>query len=330
MALLRREAQLEPCRDIKWQPELHPDVPYGRPLTALCHWAAAEGQTPERIRAAIGALEKWHAGLPPAALRLLWTYQATRDSIAGEESAYSPYTFRTEEGELTRRFASERERALRLLDLVAAQQISRTEDLQGRISVNEEAARWWGWDASVLQPNFSRWLTTTPLVHRRIADFSLPWYVLVRETSYRATLIVLALEAWKAEHGQLPGTLDELAGAGLDQVPLDPIYACPFLYYPTGIPALPRPVISPIPLADLGRDATNLARRWTYAEFMNGRPFIWSALNQASYQILVQHGFYGDEGMSYYGAYEPGDDGVYTNRRFAIDILEGGHAFEIP
>ena len=119
------------------------------------------------------------------------------------------------------------------------------------------------------------WLKTTPLVQRRIADFSLPWYVLVRETNYRATLIVLALEAWKAEHGQLPGTLDELAGAGLEQVPLDPLYGQPFLYYPTGIPEPPRPVISSIPSADLRHDPSNLAHRWIYAEFMNGQPFIW-------------------------------------------------------
>ena len=53
------------------------------------------------------------------------------------------------------------------------------------------------------------------------------------------------------------------------------------------------------------------------------------ALNQASYQILVQ-GFYEEQGMAYYGTYEPGDDGSYTSRRSAIDILDGGQAFEIP
>ncbi len=216
---------------------------------------------------------------------------------------------------------------LRLLDLIAARQISLTKGLESRIAQNEEAPRY-ATEFSILDPSMNDALRTTPLIQRRIAEFSLPWYVLVRETNYRATLIVLALEAWKAERGKLPATLDELAGNG-QRVPLDPLYAQPFLYYPTGIPELPRPVIASNPSADLRDDPSNLAHRWIYAEFMNGRPFIWSALNQASYQIWVQ-GFYEEQGMAYYGAYGRGDDGSYTNRRFAIDILEAGHAFEIP
>ena len=150
-----REAQLEPCRDIRWQPE---------PTSRRAVWPDAGGTVPlgrsrgTGARADSGrdrALEKWHAGLPPAALRLLWTYEATRDSIAGEELPFSPYTFRTEEGELTRQLASERERALRLLDLITAQQISLTKGLESRIAQNEEAPRY-ATEFSILDPRHER------------------------------------------------------------------------------------------------------------------------------------------------------------------------------
>jgi hypothetical protein len=54
--------------------------------------------------------------------------------------------------------------------------------------------------------------------------------VLSVENRRRATVIVLALEAWKAKHGKLPRTLDELVGAYLDKLPLDPYSGGPYRY----------------------------------------------------------------------------------------------------
>ena len=251
MALLRSETQLEPCRDILRHQAERPEVPYRWFLTALCRWAAADGQSPERIRAAIRRLEDWHAGWPPVQLQLLTTYQTIRGLIEGEQSARA-YGFNTEEAELTRNFSTERERALRLLDLIAARQITWTQETETRMDRGSSEEQWSYYNNSVMEPPFpgrvfsplmDKWLETTPLVQPRFAQFSLPWYAVARETNYRATLIILALEAWKREHGHLPDTLEKLVGAGLDRVPLDPLYAYSFLYYPTGIPLPPRPVV---------------------------------------------------------------------------------------
>jgi hypothetical protein len=94
-------------------------------------------------------------------------------------------------------------------------------------------------------------LVTTPLlVYSPLVSQSLARVVFCQETDYRATLIILALEAWKAEHGQLPDRLEELVGSELDALPVDPLYARPFLYYPHGFSGF------------------------------SDQPFLWSASNQ--------------------------------------------------
>ena len=55
-------------------------------------------------------------------------------------------------------------------------------------------------------------------------------------TLRRANCVVLALMAWKLEHGQLPDKLDELVGPYLKKLPLDPhSTGLPFKYFPKGI-----------------------------------------------------------------------------------------------
>ena len=73
------------------------------------------------------------------------------------------------------------------------------------------------------------WLLSTPLLDEwPLVWESIAWHMVCRETDYRATLIVLALEAWRIEHGSLPQELDQLVGHGLEKLPLDPLKAQPF------------------------------------------------------------------------------------------------------
>src|SRR5208282_851213 len=51
------------------------------------------------------------------------------------------------------------------------------------------------------------------------------------ETYHRATRLILALEAWKLEHGGLPGFMPYLG-----QVPSSPYTGNQFLYEPKGLP----------------------------------------------------------------------------------------------
>ena len=57
------------------------------------------------------------------------------------------------------------------------------------------------------------------------------WEYVRNVTERRATYILMALEAWKADHlGTLPERLDELVGAYLESLPLDPYSGKEFLF----------------------------------------------------------------------------------------------------
>ena len=60
------------------------------------------------------------------------------------------------------------------------------------------------------------------------------------ETDRRVTRLVLALEAWRLEHGRLPESLEVLTGPGPDhyfrELPIDPTTGKPFRYFPKGLP----------------------------------------------------------------------------------------------
>jgi hypothetical protein len=81
------------------------------------------------------------------------------------------------------------------------------------------------------------WLATTvpelwPMGLRGIdAARRLAWF----ESDRQATIIVLAIEAYRLDHGQLPKSLDQLAGDYLDAVPKDPYSGEAFVYFPTGV-----------------------------------------------------------------------------------------------
>jgi hypothetical protein len=57
------------------------------------------------------------------------------------------------------------------------------------------------------------------------------------ETQRRAAMIVLALESFQLDHGELPKSLAELKGRYLAAVPLDPYSGLEFQYFPSGLPA---------------------------------------------------------------------------------------------
>ena len=59
-----------------------------------------------------------------------------------------------------------------------------------------------------------------------------PYSIFAQEQIRRVTLLQAALRLWYDEHGELPETLDQLAGVYLTEVPLVPFYNKPFEYNP--------------------------------------------------------------------------------------------------
>ena len=78
--------------------------------------------------------------------------------------------------------------------------------------------------------------------------------------SRAATKIVLALEAWKLEHGELPESLDELADAYPGQMPKPSLNDSHFRLFPKGL-------TSPAVVERSGWDEENT--------IPSGTPFIW-------------------------------------------------------
>ena len=56
------------------------------------------------------------------------------------------------------------------------------------------------------------------------------------ETYRRVARVVLALEAWKLDHGRLPASLDDLKGKYLSQIPVAVFADDEFRYEPKGVP----------------------------------------------------------------------------------------------
>jgi hypothetical protein len=83
----------------------------------------------------------------------------------------------------------------------------------------------------------------------------------------RATLLLLALEAHRIEHGALPKSLDELVGPYLGVLPLDPYSGLEFDYFPAG---LPQPA-TPLEAAELTEK--HLWPRMSVV--IPGKPCIW-------------------------------------------------------
>ncbi len=80
------------------------------------------------------------------------------------------------------------------------------------------------------------WSTTPDLTVLGDADLGVAQMDVDFETAKRATMIRLALEAYRLDHGQLPDSLDQLVGAYFDELPTDPYSCREFVYFPSGIP----------------------------------------------------------------------------------------------
>ncbi len=230
----------------------------------LATWAADPDQTPQRIGAAIVELGRLTEDLPSRSDGIKSEYLWTRRIIAGDPDTLAQLDLRRREefwATLALKWLPwERARAGRVLNLMTARELKSLDDVEWAIS---RGASFTLPDSSGDDPQWLAMGRSTPW----LAAFYYPrsWSDTRTsasiETRRRAVRLLLALQAWKLKHGELPTTLDELVGPYLDRVPVDPYSAEPFRYFPEG---LPIPVTS---------------RPWDFGEpdVVEARtPFIWS------------------------------------------------------
>jgi hypothetical protein len=269
----------------------------------LRRWAARPQQTAARLLAAQRQLTKTiprDSLTAPLKLEYLYLRRILEGDMAGTTRIISGKVTPLSVGVmLWLQLPWERARALRLLNLqtrlellAAEQYYGAREPLLGMAFDPESLAalRWMERSFSRSRPTelfyvLRQELSLTPISYyswegreaeRRRWFSTLAETIWALETMRNATRLVLALEAWKLEHGSLPKRLEELVGHGLDRLPLDPYSGEPFRYFPAG---LKLPLHPAQPLGRTGWSSGGTVPAQT--------PFLWSTgmnARKASFQ----------------------------------------------
>jgi hypothetical protein len=151
------------------------------------------------------------------------------------------------------------------------------------------------------------------------------------ETFRRATRLLLAIEAWKLQHGSLPKTLDLLVGPCLDRLPVDPYSGASFRYFRGGLPdsfGWSQPTLTRLRYWQWERWAHDLS----HGTIAAGMPFVWSTGGKVCYErsakedSLAQYEIYGDTGE--YLGYGRGSATRQASSMF--EVWSSGWPFPIP
>jgi hypothetical protein len=350
LAALRVADHFEECAEL-WRSG-NQDTIRSWALQGLRSWAAVPGQTPEQLREAIRGLDASRAAAVSGAARLRSWYFAATAAIAdyplGVADDGDPQSLMTP-CVLTSRLPWERERALRLEKFITKAELDTIRMIGRRFLIPEGVgglltplfyrAPWdWGQLYTTdedLTPAI-QWLRTTPLVTEQgLWRESAAWSLVADETDLRATTIILALEAWKAEHGRLPDKLEQLVPTELAAVPLDPVWAEPFLYYPQGVAQAPDDRLllssSVVPEAEEELKQQHRPRRVIDWEAIGQQPFLWSALSPVSgvQPVIVKHWRYGDQTVATYYELEPPRQSWWYPPVPQDSVLQAGQAYVV-
>jgi hypothetical protein len=200
----------------------------------LTSWAACAGQKPDRVLAARRTMEEQWRDPPPYCDYIKRNYLLAFRILEGDHEALRELRGSTDEPSyvnFTRWLPWERARALRLLNKLTAEEFARCRQTEAVLAVG-------GFVPPRPDVENSLWRSKDPTDN--IVGLNLPFgnldHWLTVETHRRGTRLVLALEAWKLDHGGLPQSLEDLKGKYLDQLPVGPYTGSAFRYEPKGLP----------------------------------------------------------------------------------------------
>jgi len=206
----------------------------------LRYWAAKPGQTPERIRRAMKVVQQSAKGtmLPYLEPSLEEFYLTAKAGLLDDEYGGEAWYWRAPVADqpimkwVYRLMPWERQRALRLHKANVAWSLARLQQVRAALERNRPLPR------PERYEELNRWSRTTwSPIGFFAEDLGFSQASLASEciVVQRATSIVLALEGWRLENGNLPKSLDELSPSWLDQLPVEPWSARPFRYHPQGV-----------------------------------------------------------------------------------------------
>ncbi|MEQ9379922.1 MAG: hypothetical protein RJP95_03610, partial [Pirellulales bacterium] len=266
-------------------------------------WAAADGQTPERVREAITEIVQIARDAPLLTdtvkaeyVRLLRLLSTDVNSLASLD------------------LSEQRVRTLVLYHYLAPWELSRAKRLVNVFTARalqeidfpkkpHEEGR--SWSRTPYREDYQSWGKSTIFVNQSIADQN--WIIDQMDSvtlQRNAALVLMALAGWHHEHGSLPDTLNDLVGTYFEHLPLDIHSGKPFGYRPQGFPTPMRfgSPNSPIPA---------------------GWPLIWSVGSAQAQIVLTETN---EEGLAVYQIQST----VTGSVRTAGDRYAFGLAFPLP
>jgi hypothetical protein len=212
----------------------------------LASWAVRPQQTPARLLTAARQLEQLpRISQRRAVVREYVDTHATLSSVDGFLERLSHRWPNTQVPTLTMIWVHlpwDRTRALRLLNVLTRSELDVLREAEERD--REDRPIWWPWwlvrqsHERDFFPYVLRTQICLPPFSANIGSNAGIWMVrwsTRTECLRRATRLLLALEAWKLQHGALPETLDQLVGPCLDRLPVDPYSGKPFRYFRNGL-----------------------------------------------------------------------------------------------
>jgi hypothetical protein len=281
-------------------------------------WAAQPGQTRERIVGAIKQLEQFETTLPAPTDELEEEYLKLRTLVTGGPDALAGQIHNDDPSHLIlwSMLPWERRRAARLLNVFTAEDLAELEYVVSGIVEGRPVARLLRFSRWPPKDKYKEWLRTTVLLssfYDQRYDGEQLGRSFARDTAgRRATHIVMALEAWKVDHGgKLPERLNQLVETYLDKLPLDPYTSRDFVYERNGI-SLPD------------NFSQNWARQWS-------KSFIWSAgenvrpVYPASDEVKIR-----DWIPDPFDEIEIKEQNGWRKAKDEFDIWFAGRSFEIP
>ncbi len=250
------------------QTDVYQRADFSSVFRQIQNWGAQRGQSSDRIRRAIKRVKSLDSRILKSDDMIASSYVLGRRVVEGE--SMSIWLFARADWHSNPLWNElmpwEKQRAVQILNLLTAVAKARLQQMQATLDGDEEGNNlfksrglaqycwsplidggyfattpWTGRPADDPQRREEDWLKTTwpdmttmAILSRQVAtDFAR------FETQRRATIIVLAIEAYRLDHGALPKSLSELAPDYVDKVPLDPYSGLEFKYYADGIPAPP-------------------------------------------------------------------------------------------
>jgi len=286
----------------------------------IAAWGAHEKMTPELVRDAIRELEAFSPDKLPMARTLESRYLFAGRAIDGNEFALMEHSFQLSPSgiHLWRELPWEAARARRMLNQLAHAGTQRLALVEGGLEHQRGVVEY------LLPPyvrtefffqtsdyqftreafNLARMYETTYLVPAD-TGYDAEWMVrgLVEgEARRRATLLTLALQQHRRDHGKLPPSLDELKQDFFAELPRDPFSGQPFVYFPDGPPPHDDNI-------DDQREAWEAAMEEQKLELTT--PYLWSTSsrlapdNVGTYKDR-SHGPWGSEVLTGYAAWRLG------------------------